>query len=100
LFKEQVKNHIGRQSPAGRFRSRTLAARLTQPTLIVNGRSDLVFRADERAFLNRLRRAGAPARITDVRGGHLFPLRDPQAFTDLVRQAHSDLTGRRTQAGP
>jgi len=71
-----------------------VAARLNRPTLVVNGRSDLVFRADERAFVKALSRGGAPVRCTHVRGSHLFPLQDPDAFVALISAAHRELTER------
>jgi pimeloyl-ACP methyl ester carboxylesterase len=71
-----------------------LAAQLNRPTLVVNGRSDLVFRADERAFVRALRRGGAPVRLRHVRGSHLFPMQDPDVFVALVSTAHRELTER------
>jgi acetyl esterase/lipase len=70
------------------------AARVTRPALVVNGRSDLVFRADERAFGKALRRVGAPVWRIHVRGSHLFPLQDSDAFVTLVSAAHRKLTER------
>ncbi|MFF4340605.1 alpha/beta fold hydrolase [Kitasatospora sp. NPDC001540] len=68
-----------------------LAARLTAPTLFLNGRSDLPFRADERRFLAAVRAAGTPARLFHTRGGHLLSLTDPDRFATLLRRAHRHL---------
>ncbi|MEU3492185.1 alpha/beta hydrolase [Kitasatospora cineracea] len=65
-----------------------LAGRLAVPTLYLNGRSDLPFRADERHFLAATRAAGTPARLFHTRGGHLLSLTDPDRFTALIRRAH------------
>ncbi|MFD4786027.1 alpha/beta fold hydrolase [Streptomyces sp. NPDC058459] len=68
-----------------------LAARLRVPTRFVNGRRDLLFRLDERAFLKAVRGGGTPASLTHAPGDHLFPLRDPDAFAELVRDTHARL---------
>nr|WP_255519044.1 alpha/beta hydrolase [Kitasatospora sp. SID7827] len=65
-----------------------LAARLTTPTLFLNGRSDLPFRADERRFLAAVRATGTPARLFHTPGGHLLSLADPDRFGLLLRRAH------------
>ncbi|WP_282204980.1 alpha/beta fold hydrolase [Kitasatospora fiedleri] len=65
-----------------------LAGRLTTPTLLLNGRSDLPFRADERLFLTAARTSGAPVRLFHTSGGHLLSLTDPDRFTTLLRRAH------------
>ncbi|WP_081967043.1 alpha/beta fold hydrolase [Kitasatospora sp. NRRL B-11411] len=69
-----------------------MAAGLTVPTLYLNGRTDLPFRADERRFLAATRTAGTPARLFHTRGGHLLSLTDPDRFTTLVRRTHHLLT--------
>ncbi|MER7191262.1 alpha/beta fold hydrolase [Streptomyces flaveolus] len=69
----------------------SVAARLRTPTRFVNGRCDLLFRLEEQAFLRAVRGAGTPARLAHAPGGHLFPLQDPDAFADLVRNAHARL---------
>ncbi|MFF4899749.1 alpha/beta fold hydrolase [Streptomyces sp. NPDC001068] len=68
-----------------------LAARLRTPTRFVNGRRDLPFRLEEGAFLRAVRAAGTPAHLAHAPGSHLFPLQDPDAFADLVRDAHAGL---------
>ncbi|MGW4809953.1 alpha/beta fold hydrolase [Kitasatospora sp. NPDC004272] len=68
-----------------------MAARLTTPTLYLNGRADLPFRGDERRFLAATRAAGTPARLFHTSGGHLLSLADPDRFTTLLRRAHRQL---------
>ncbi|OIJ64028.1 alpha/beta hydrolase [Streptomyces mangrovisoli] len=68
-----------------------LAARLRTPTRFVNGRRDLLFRLEERTFVEAVRAAGTPVRLSHAPGDHLFPLQDPDAFADLVRAVHSRL---------
>ena len=68
-----------------------MAAGLTTPTLYLNGRADLPFRADERRFLAATRAAGTPARLFHTPGGHLLSLADPDRFTALLRRAHRQL---------
>ncbi|MEU0333934.1 alpha/beta fold hydrolase [Streptomyces sp. NPDC006193] len=65
-----------------------LAAGLRTPTRFVNGRRDLLFRLEEQAFLKAVRGGGTTAHLAHAPGGHLFPLQDPDAFSDLVRDAH------------
>ncbi|MEU0966361.1 hypothetical protein ABZ357_13410 [Streptomyces sp. NPDC005917] len=60
------------------------AARLRVPTRFVNGRRDVLFRLAEQA----VRGGGTPAHLAHATGDRLFPLQDPDAFADLVRNAH------------
>ncbi|WP_326782967.1 alpha/beta fold hydrolase [Streptomyces sp. NBC_00151] len=68
-----------------------LAARLRTPIRFVNGRRDLLFRQEEKTFLRAVRAAGTAAHLAHAPGDHLFPLQDPDAFADLVRDFHTGL---------
>ncbi len=80
-FDPQVLNDTKLISRGARF-SDTVAA-YRGPTLIVNGEYDLVFRMDERRFLNRL----PQARLRIIRrSDHTAPLVRAEEFTALVRE--------------
>ncbi|GAA2260280.1 alpha/beta hydrolase [Streptomyces atrovirens] len=68
-----------------------LAARLRTPTRFVNGRRDLLFRLEEKAFLRAVRGGGTTAHLAHAPGHHLFPLQDPDAFVALLRHTHARL---------
>ncbi|MER6034021.1 alpha/beta fold hydrolase [Streptomyces sp. NPDC001835] len=69
-----------------------ITGRLGSPTLLVNGRSDFVFRREEADFLAAARSAGSRAGLRHVGGGHVFPMQHPEAFATLLRRAHEELT--------
>ncbi|MFD8479291.1 alpha/beta fold hydrolase [Kitasatospora sp. NPDC059673] len=64
-----------------------LARELTTPTLYLNGRADLPFRADERRFHAATRHS----RLFHTPGGHLLALQHPARFATLIRRAHHTL---------
>lgn len=61
-----------------------------KPVLFVNGEYDLIFRADERRFLNRV----PQARLRILRGvDHTAPMRNVEEFTAIVREFATKVFG-------
>lgn len=72
-----------------------LLAGYRKPVLLVNGRWDLLFRCDERAFAK-----AADARLVVMpRADHVAPLRQPGAFSAIVREFARGLFPSEIQSG-
>ena len=68
--------------------------RYAKPVLIVNGKWDMLFRWDEREYV----RAANARLVVMPRADHVAPLRQPAAFSAIVREfARSIFTGTKTQ---
>jgi pimeloyl-ACP methyl ester carboxylesterase len=76
---------------AGGIRYSDLLREYDKPVLLVNGKWDLLFRRDERVFADAAR-AGI---VVMPRSDHVAPLRDPQAFCDVVREFARGVLGQR-----
>jgi pimeloyl-ACP methyl ester carboxylesterase len=75
---------------AGGIRYSDLLRDYTKPVLLVNGKWDLLFRRDERVFAE----AARAAVVVMPRSDHVAPLRDPQAFCDVVRNFARGVLGQ------
>ncbi|MBH1933793.1 alpha/beta hydrolase [Streptomyces sp. AV19] len=69
----------------------SVAARVTTPVVFANGLDDPLLRLQERQFLDRVRRAGTPARLVHVPGPHLLPLTDPGTYGRVLGRVHAEL---------
>lgn len=69
-----------------------VAARVHVPLLLVNSRSDLLFRAQEKTFLHIVRESGGHVRLCHVKGDHALPARDPGAFVRVLERGHRHLS--------
>jgi pimeloyl-ACP methyl ester carboxylesterase len=77
---------------AGGIRYSDLLQRYDKPVMIVNGAFDLLFRRDERAYAD-----AAGARLVHMkRCDHVAPLREPEAFSELVREFGRQVFGAAT----
>lgn len=69
-----------------------VAARVRVPLLLVNSRSDLLFRAQEKTFLRVVQETGGHVRLCHVKGHHALPAGDPEVFAQVLEQGHRHLS--------
>ncbi|MEU7164760.1 alpha/beta hydrolase [Streptomyces morookaense] len=69
-----------------------VAAHVRVPVLLVNSRSDPLFRAQEKTFLRVVRESGGHVRLCHVKGHHVLPAGDPGAFARVLERGHRHLS--------